>query len=70
MPPRPRTDTVYCPFCNASGSAQPCLVGLNVVWTDARPRAREFLYEAYELEHFLYVCPRCGFCEIHVERLT
>lgn len=70
MPPRPGTGTVYCPFCNANGSAQPVLVALNVVPTGDRPRAREFVYEAYERGHFLYVCPRCGFKEIHNERLT
>ena len=61
-----RTPSVFCPFCNAKGSAQPILSSMGVLFVEGgKPQT----VQPFPPAHFTYVCPRCGYGEIH-ERLV
>lgn len=62
----PRRPTVFCPFCNAKGAHQPVLSPMGVLFVEGGKPAT---VQPFAAPHFTYVCPRCGFGEIH-ERLV
>ncbi len=57
--------SVFCPFCNSKGCAQPVLSPMGVLFVEGGKPAT---VQPYAAPHFTYVCPRCGYGEIH-ERL-
>ena len=63
--PNKRTESVFCPFCNAKGNQQPVLSPMGVLFVEC---GRPATVQPFAAAHFTFVCPRCGFGEIH-ERL-
>ena len=64
--PQNRTPSVFCPFCNTKGSNQPVMSPMGVLFVEGGKPAT---VQPFGAPHFTYVCPRCGFSEIH-ERLV
>jgi len=53
---------LYCPLCNSQGTRQPILSAMGVLFVQ---NGRSSTAEPVEAPHFTYVCPRCGYGEIH-----
>ena len=51
-----------CPLCNSEGAKQPILSAMGVLFVQ---NGRGTTVEPYDSPHFTYVCPRCGYGEIH-----
>lgn len=62
---KPRSPSIFCPFCNAQGNAQPVLCPMGVLFVEG---GKSTTAQPFAAPHFAYVCPRCGYREIH-ERL-
>ena len=59
------SQSVFCPRCNAKGSAQPVMSPMGVLFVEG---GRPATCQPFTAPHFTYVCPRCSYSEIH-ERL-
>jgi hypothetical protein len=53
---------LYCPVCSSEGQRQPVLSPMGVLFVQ---NGRGTSVEPVDAPHFTYVCPRCGFGEIH-----
>lgn len=56
--------TVYCPYCNAKGHAQPVLSPMRCDYVKARPLPAG-VEEMLQAPFYQYTCERCGYHEIH-----
>ena len=65
MPPQ-KPHPIFCSYCNAKGNSQPVLSPMGVLYVEAGKSGTK---QPYSPPHFTYICPRCGFGEIH-ERLV
>ena len=57
-----KAHSLFCPFCNAKGNAQPVLSPMSVTEIRIAPTASG---DDGKVPFFSYRCERCGFSEIH-----
>ena len=57
-----RPHSLFCPFCNSRGCAQPVLSPMVVSEVRVAPLESA---EPNRVPYFTYRCERCGFGEIH-----
>lgn len=63
MPIQREKKSVFCPFCNCKGNLHPVLSPMGVLFVEGG--GKPMTTQPFAAPHFTYVCPRCGYGEIH-----
>lgn len=60
-----RAALIFCPFCLTGSLGVPSVASaMGVFWVEGGKPATA---QPFAAPHFAYVCPRCGYGEIHEE---